>query len=802
MRRRALNSVRGWLAMAALLAVGAIATLAAGSSRTSRSAWWVFLDPETAHSALPVAISDQTAATRARLGLPDLPDDRPVPWTLIAALERTGARTRYASRWLRAVSVDADRATLDRIRALPFVERVVPVATLDAAGARPRRRELPPVPAPAAASFQSLDSAFYGPDWPALKELGVPTAHAFGFTGKGVRIAILDGGFEPRHASLSGRQVYRARDFINGDTIVYNQPGDPADQARHGTHVWSLIGAYAPGTLVAPAYDAQFLLAKVDAEPGDNQADEDRWVAAVEWADSLGARVIVSPVVFRYDFTDRLPTPFAAMNGDSTVTTRIADEAARRGILVVSSMGNGGPAAGTLSLPADGDSVLAVGATDASGAAATFTVGGASARGPTADGRIKPDVAARGVGILAASSIALGGYDISLEGSSYPTALVAGAAATFLEAWPDLSADAARRALRLAGRRSGSPDNATGTGIPDIASAILFPDGLSPGSIGPIDLSGALTTVVPTASWRASLVSQVMRPVMYRVELARDSLFQNLIRTDTITESSSVTVRDALRPAPALWWRVRATAALGVMRTSAAAGPISMPNWVRLISPDESQVTFVDSPRPDLSWVPLAAPPPIGPFVYDVEILSNETGQLVQPTLRGLTTATVRVPQPLVPNIAYRWRVIAKTRTGIADTIESRAPFVVTSETKPPATLLYQNFPNPFPRVDLGAAATQIWFDLADSASVELTVLDLRGRRVRRLIPAPGCDAVTLDPGIYGRGLVGAETDPCVLTSWDGRDDEGRTVARGVYLLRFRAGGKEEFRRMVFLPDR
>jgi hypothetical protein len=200
--------------------------------------------------------------------------------------------------------------------------------------------------------------------------------------------------------------------------------------------------------------------------------------------------------------------------------------------------------------------------------------------------------------------------------------------------------------------------------------------------------------------------------------------------------------------------------------------------------------------------VPIAAPSPIGPFVYDVEILSNETGQLVQPALRGLTTATVRVPQPLVPNVAYHWRVIARTQTGIADTVESRSPFVVTSETRPPATLLYQNFPNPFPRIDLGATATRIWFDLADSASVELTVLDLRGRRVRRLIPAPGCGTVALAPGIYGRGLVGSPADPCVLTSWDGRDDEGRVVTRGVYLLRFRAGGKEEFRRMVFLPER
>lgn len=785
------------LATAALLIGGAWAALATGQQSRSSAAFWILFDPAAAETAAPRAISAEAAAQRARLGIGELHTDRPVEVSLVRAVEKTGARIRHVSRWLRGVSVDADPRAIDALRNLPFVREIRPVARGRIAGGGAASG----IPVPRAGLRQ--DSSFYGPGWSALRELAVPTSHAFGFTGKGIRVAILDGGFEPRHESLESRSVFRTRDFINGDSIVYNEPGDPpgADQERHGTHVWSLIGAYQPGTLVGPAYDAQFILAKVDAEPGDDQADEDRWVAAVEWADSLGARVIVSAIVFRHDFTDRPPTAYAAMNGDSTVTTRIADEAARRGILVVSSMGNAGPAPGSLSSPADGDSVLAVGATDANGQPAFFGAG-ATARGPTVDGRIKPDVVARGVGMFAASSVSPIGYDISLQGTSYATALVAGAAAVFLEAWPNLSAAAAQRALRLSGRQSGSPDNDIGAGVPDLASAILFPDGLIPTSIATVDLTNALTTVAPTMSWRASLVQQAMRPVQYRVELSTDSTFASVLRSDTVTESSSVTVRGAVRPAPELWWRVVARATLGVSRTSPAVGPFSMPSWVRLIAPDGNQVTFVDSPRPELSWIPLAAPPPVGPFVYDVEILSNETGIPVQPALRNITTAKVRVPQPLVPNVAYRWRVIARTKAGAADTVESRSPFVVTSETRPPATLLYQNFPNPFPRRDLGTTVTQIWFDLAEAAAVELQVLDLRGRRVRRLIPAAGCGTVTLEQGIYGRGLVGAQEDPCVLTSWDGRDDDGRAVARGVYLLRLNAGGIVQYRRMVFFPER
>jgi subtilisin family serine protease len=785
---------------------------------------WVFLDPDSARSAAPPAIGAEAAATRARLGIPELDNDRPIPQTLLTRLAETGAHVRQASRWLRAVSVWADATAIVKIRALGFVDRIRPVARLERAGPRAGRptlvnvaraehaawsHEISGVPESRAAgaatramASQAPDSTFYGASWAAVRELGLPAAQAFGFTGSGIRVGVLDTGFEPRHESLNSRRVISARDFINNDTIVYNEPGDPAgvDQARHGTQVWSLLGGFRPGQLVGPGYDAQFILGKVNAEPFDTQADEDRWVAAIEWADSLGARIISSSVVFRFAFTDKPAIPFGALNGDSTLTTRVADEAARRGILVVTAIGNDGPAPGTLAAPADADSVLSVGAIDAAGEPATF-VSGASARGPTADGRTKPDVVARGASMTAATSVSLSAYEISLAGTSYATALVAGGAAALMEAWPNLSTNALLRAIVLSANRAGRPDNARGHGIPNFAVAILFPDGLVPTNVSGIDLQGAVTTVAPTLNWRASLVHPLMRPVLYRVQLATDSLFNTIVYTDTVSESSALTTRLPLRPATRIWWRVVAQVAAGVMTTSASGVPFAVPRWVRLIAPPANQVTQV-SPRPELSWAPLTAPPPIGPFVYDVEVLSNATGLPVQPAMRNVTTSSVRVPQPLVPNTAYRWRVIARSQLGAADTVESVAPFIVTSDTLPPATLLYQNFPNPFPRPERGETTTHIWFDLAEPATVELAVLDLRGRLVRRLIPAqPSCGPQSLQPGIYGRGATLATADSCILTVWDGRDGAGRQVERGVYLLRLRAGRKTEYRHILFLPE-
>ncbi len=768
----------------------------AGES-SARHALWVYFDSAAAQSSAPPALSEQVLRDRARRGVPLFPGDRPVPAHLIQSVIAQGARVRQVSRWLRAVSVDADPATAERLARLPAVALIRPVARLrmaDAAGPVPVSVR----PTSSVRSHQAIDSTFYGPIWRAVSALGIPTAHRLGFTGEGVRIAILDTGFEPEHESLAGRRVTHARDFINGDTIVYNQSGDDlaGDPERHGTRVWSLLGGRAPGTLVGPAHDAEFLLAKVDREPNDSTADEDRWVAAVEWAESVGARIIISAVVFRFDFVNRPPIPYAALDGQSTASTRAAAEAARRGVLVVTAMGDDGPSTATLSAPADGDSLIAVGATDLNLQVASF-----SSRGPTADGRLKPELVAPGVDVFAASSAGPGVYDVQLSGTSYSAPLIAGGAALVMEAWPTLDAMAVRNALLLSATRARSQDNVLGHGVPDIASAILFPQGVTPVDVATRNLDDVFTTVAPRFFWTIPLLHAAAASVRYTVEVGTDSLFQRVILRDTIRDQLSYTSSSPLKPATGIWWRVRAEGAFAVRRISPPMGPFTMPGWVQLLSPNPDQFTPVDSLRPHLTWVPLAVPSELGPFVYDVEVLSNQTGRLVQPTMRDITTSSVEVREPLTPNQAYRWRVIARLRSGAADTVESASPFFITRSDSPPITLLQQNFPNPFPRPDLGLSETRIWFDLEVETRVELAVFDLRGRLIKQLIPvSPDCGPVTLPPGIYGR--VGTVIPPitCGATSWDGTDHAGRTVARGVYMLRLRAAGKDYIRHMVFLP--
>ncbi len=719
---------------------------------------------------------------------------------------RSGAKVRYSSRLINAISVDADATALHRITKLRGVTKTQPVAHLYARAQAPKR---PSAHAPqrsleSNSALAEFDSSFYGFNWRAIRQLGVPAAHQLGFTGSGIRIAIIDTGFEPAHEALSTRLVTAQRDFIQDDNTVANGPGertDSLDQEIHGTWVWSILGGHKPGTLVGPAYDASFILAKVDVNQAgleDFAADEDRWVRAVEWADSMGARIINSSLSYR-QFVDKADYRDEQLNGDEAIATAMADVLARRGILLVNTIGEGTAQPLTLHAPADADSIISVGAIDSLGNPAVFRNGLTSARGPTFDGRLKPELVAIGKDLVAARAQNPIGYDADVEGTSLATAFISGGAAIFMQAWPNLSMMAVRNALLLAGSRAEQPNNVVGFGVPNIASAIFLPEGLIPAGITEVDLENKLTTVQPTFTWIAPLRHPAMS-ALYRLQIATDPTFTNIVYTDTIRDVTSLTVKRPLQPAPVLHWRVIAEAFPGVQRVTRPALPFEMPEWVRLLTFNTVQPSETNSTRPTFQWEPLAAPAPIGPLVYDLQIINAQTGAVVQ-SLNNLSVASVQAPNPLAPNVPHRWRVIVRTQIpGAVDTVTSLGIFLVTTNEQPPATLLYQNFPNPFPRPDLGINDTQVWFDVTTATTVNLAVYDLRGRLVRTLIPSdPSCGNVTLQPGQYGRGVV--DTEVCVRTRWDGTTTSGELVTRGVYILRLRAGGEEQIKKILYMPQ-
>jgi len=450
------------------------ASLRAGRAGERHLVWVYFRDKGPSAEAraaservalTPRALSRRSlrAAGRPAVGTLDLPVAR----AYVDAVAGRVVRVRHESRWFNAVSVEATAEQVRALEALPFVDRL-DVVRRYRRGPSERVSDLPaPARATAAPSRPRALVLDYGTSIGQLRQIGVPAVHETGLHGEGVIIAVFDAGFNNlAHEVFAPMTILARRDFVNGDEDV----GDGSDQGEgsHGTATLSVLGGFKEGQLIGPAFAAGFILAKTENSDSETPIEEDNWAAAAEWAEALGADVISSSLGYlEYDspFTSY---GFTDMNGDTAISTRAADLAVSLGVVVVNSAGNSGldAAHNTLGAPADGRGVIAAGAVDPVGIRAFF-----SSVGPTADGRIKPDVAAQGVAVKVASPFSPSQYG-SASGTSFSCPLTAGVAALVLQAHPDYTPQQVADALRTTASNAARPDNLLGYGIVNAVAAI------------------------------------------------------------------------------------------------------------------------------------------------------------------------------------------------------------------------------------------------------------------------------------------------------------------------------------------
>jgi len=407
--------------------------------------WWVMLEQEPGSEVVKIT---SRAQERIRLrGQVDNPGQHPVSPAHMARIKDAGFRIRHASRFLNAVSVYvADPEQLSMLEDLPFVTTTRPVATA------PHHRV--PDSNPPLARSPVLD---YGPATTQNDMLNIPLFHQRGYDGSGVLIAVFDTGFLLDHEVFDHLDLTAQYDFIDGE-VNASGPGH-----EHGINVLSVLGGYAPDQLIGPAYQASYLLARTEDAYSESRVEEDNWVAALEWADSLGADIVSSSLNYFQDFDDPSEDyPLSALDGQTTITARAANIAASRGILVVNAAGNEGPGTSSLWPPADSPHVLAVGSINQIGSLSSF-----SGRGPTYDGRTKPDVVAQGSAVYMATSV--NGYTYG-NGTSFSTPQIAGLAALLLQANPTLHPDSVISIFQASGDRTNAPDNDYGWGLPDLTS--------------------------------------------------------------------------------------------------------------------------------------------------------------------------------------------------------------------------------------------------------------------------------------------------------------------------------------------
>ncbi|MCX5752711.1 MAG: S8 family serine peptidase [Candidatus Krumholzibacteria bacterium] len=521
-------SVRGAVAGAALPSPGgssarkcssSLRELLAATRAADTIAVWIYLaDRGTAARAGDAPCLSARAAHRrvlrgnASVGSLDLPVQR----AYVDSLRDHAARIRHVSRYFNAVSAEMEAREIEAVCEYGFVRSVdliaahrrLPDPTADRArGSAPTR---------AACAECSLD---YGASFDQLNLVGVIDLLEEGYNGSGsisggdpVLIAILDTGFRLDHAALADVRVEAQYDFVNNDSVTSNQPGDPANQDMHGTTVLGVIAGHAEGDLIGPAWGARYLLAKTEIVGSETPIEEDNWVAGIEWADSAGADVVTSSLGY-FDWYTR-----NQFDGNTALCTRAADIAASHGIVVVNSVGNEGISG--LVAPADGDSVFAIGAVDRDGVIASF-----SSRGPTTDGRIKPDFTAMGVGVR---SVALSAGYGSYNGTSYAAPIVAGVFALLLEIHPEWSPMEMQDTLRATSSRSSTPDNTYGWGIPYAMLTARPAEPVSYSTAYPNPFSIATTIYVSLRSPRS---------VTVRVHDCRGSMIKSLAERRAIQRS-------------------------------------------------------------------------------------------------------------------------------------------------------------------------------------------------------------------------------------------------------------------------
>lgn len=404
-------------------------------------------------------LSAKAIERRQRQHIPLSARDLPVDPAYVAGLEQQGVKVWYTSRWFNAAVVQCSDNQLAQLQALPFVKKTYTLnKTTQPHQEQMQQQKVEKLPlagqVPAPASAEDYGLAFHQANM-----LGAIDLHMEGFRGEGMTIAVLDAGFPGVNTIPAFSHLFQ-EDQIKGtfDFVLKEQNVFGAN--AHGTSVLSAMAAYAPGTMLGTAYGANYLLLRTEDAATEHPIEEINWLLAAEYADSAGADVISSSLGYTTFDAPSVSYTYADLNGNTALISRAANMAAATGILVVVSAGNDGNKSWHyISAPADADSVLAVGAVDSLGVKATF-----SSFGPTADGRIKPDVVALG---QSAYVLGTAGNLGQSSGTSFAGPIMAGFAACLWQALPDKTNYEMIQLLHQLGSNAASPDDSTGYGVPN-----------------------------------------------------------------------------------------------------------------------------------------------------------------------------------------------------------------------------------------------------------------------------------------------------------------------------------------------
>lgn len=450
--------------------------------------------------------------------------DLPINPNYIQQVLAMGVKLQNKTKWLNAIAIHTEDVNiLAAIDTLPFVKSVSPL------GKFRRISDIKPPKKKPRADKARHGQSYYGEALNQTRMLGGDALHDLGYTGAGVKVAVLDGGFVnvpsmPVFDALQEEgRLLGTKDFVEGDDYVFESSG-------HGTNVLSCMAAKSPYFLVGTAPDASYYLFKTEDVKSEFKAEEINWVAAVEYADSIGVEVLNSSLGYTGFNDTTMSYNYEDMDGKTAYISRGAEIGAQKGILIVNSAGNEGQGPWHyIGAPADAPSVLSIGAVRGDGKKAGF-----SSWGPTADGRIKPDIAAQGFGTVVSS---MSKYRTTrTSGTSFSSPVMAGMVASLKQAFPDKPAYELRDIIKRSGNQSTQPDTALGYGIPNYFVAYL----LGSEACVVLDHTGSMFSTFQVINNQLSFIVEQKQPTKVSVSLM-NTLLQPEYELTTFVEARKIT---------------------------------------------------------------------------------------------------------------------------------------------------------------------------------------------------------------------------------------------------------------------
>ena len=390
--------------------------------------------------------------------------DVPIAQTYIDQVTAsTGITVMAKSKWLNALHVRGTQANIQLLSGLLFVSHIqFANASLNSRHSNTIQKTT--VIQPVNKQLEVLTDFNYGGSSNQIQMLNGHLLHQQNYTGQGKIVAIMDGGF-PGVNTASPFQRLRDNNLILGGYNFPDRNTSIYTRNSHGTSVLSCMAGYVDNQLVGTAPDAQYYLFITEDTYSENPVEESYWVEAAEMADSLGVDVINTSLgYFEYDNPD-YSYSYSDMNGIKTFAARGADKAFSKGMICVTSAGNSGNSANPhIATPADAITTLTVGAVDASENYVSF-----SSIGPSFDGRVKPDVCAKG---LSATVSNTSGGITTASGTSFSSPIMAGMVATFWSAVPNMTNAQIVQFVKESADIYASPTIYKGYGVPDFQLAL------------------------------------------------------------------------------------------------------------------------------------------------------------------------------------------------------------------------------------------------------------------------------------------------------------------------------------------